>query len=272
MLLIGDARSRLTEVPSASVQTVVTSPPYWGLRDYGTDGQIGLEDDPADYVDAIVAVFREVRRVLKDDGTVWLNLGDSYAGGGRGGQSAEKRSEGWQPTYALPDHIPKGFKNKDLIGIPWRVAIALQTDGWHLRQDLIWEKPNAMPEPVTDRCTKAHEYLFLLSKNFRYKFNHEVMLEPADNGGTRNRRSVWTIPTERSSHAHFAVMPEALCEPCVLAGSAAGDTVLDPFLGSGTTAVVAQRLHRQWIGCELNTDYAELAQHRISTGSLTLPF
>jgi DNA modification methylase len=293
-ILVGDVRQRLQELPDGSVQCVVTSPPYWGLRDYGHDGQIGLEQTPDDYVAEMVAVFRQVRRVLADDGTLWLNLGDSYAGGGRGGQSEAKRSENWQPTYSLHGHVPNGLKAKDLVGIPWRVAFALQADGWWLRQDIIWAKPNPMPESVTDRCTKAHEYVFLLTKSAQYFYDADAVAEPSMNlgmtdirfggnkygdsddpkhatksgnkytdSGTRNRRSVWTVPTKPYSGAHFAVMPMALVEPCILAGSERLDTVLDPFCGSGTVGVVALRNQRKFIGIELNAEYADLADRRI---------
>jgi DNA modification methylase len=299
-VLIGDVRQRLSELPDASVQTCITSPPYWGLRDYGQDGQFGLEQTPEAYVEQMVNVFREVRRVLKDDGTLWLNLGDSYAGSGRGGQSKEKRSTNWQPEYGLQSHTPNGLKPKDLVGIPFRVAFALQADGWWLRQDIIWHKPNPMPESVTDRCTKAHEYLFLLTKSNRYYFDNESIKEDSKwssdsragsgrltyegkrqgESGTgqeafvtitdkRNKRSVWTITTKPFKGAHFAVMPEALVEPCVLAGSREGDTVLDPFTGSGTVAVVAMRYGRNFIGTELNPEYGEIARNRIeSQGTL----
>jgi DNA modification methylase len=293
-ILVGDVRKQLATIPDGTVQCCVTSPPYWGLRDYGHDGQLGLETTPEQYVENMVKVFREVRRVLADDGVLWLNLGDSYAGGGRGGQSAEKRSANWQPEYALKGHVPEGIKPKDLVGIPWRVAFALQTDGWWLRQDIIWHKPNPMPESVTDRCTKAHEYVFMLTKSARYYFNHNTIKEEAKtpptsrdkhgegyqadypNGdrfsageriwgadGKRNRRSVWTIPTKPFKGAHFAVMPEALCEPPILATSQPNDLVLDPFTGSGTVAVVALRNNRNFIGCELNHEYATIAQKRI---------
>jgi DNA modification methylase len=246
-------------------QTCVTSPPYFGLRDYGHEGQIGLEQTPEQYIAAMVEVFRCVRDVLADDGTLWLNLGDSYGPG------------------------------KQLLGVPWRVALALQADGWVLRQDIIWHKPNPMPESVRDRCTKAHEYLFLLSKSDRYFFDSEAMKEPAayppgtredvKKGGFkskyagdvarigdesfrairefRNKRSVWSVPTRPYKGAHFATFPPALIEPCILAGSRPGDVVLDPFMGSGTTAAVALQHGRQYIGCELNQDYGALQAERI---------
>jgi DNA modification methylase len=263
-ILVGDVRERLRVVADGSVRCVVTSPPYWGLRDYGHDGQIGLEQSPDEYVCEMVQVFREVRRVLADDGTVWLNLGDSYNGsGGAGGDYSEGGLKEGQPKY--PGRNVQSLKPKDLVGIPWRVAFALQADGWYLRQDIIWHKPNPMPESVADRCAKAHEYVFLLSKSPRYHYDADSMQEQASNREeTRNRRSVWSITTKPFRGAHFAVMPEALVEPCVLAGSAPGDLVLDPFTGSGTVAVVALRHDRNFIGCELNADYAAIAHERIT--------
>ena len=324
-LIRSDVRSGLPKIESGSVSTVVTSPPYFGLRDYGTakwlsghadcdhkpcvaprrarpksglhsvgyvdacqqpayksicakcgarrkDQQIGMEPSPEEYVDAMVEVFREVRRVLRDDGTLWLNLGDSYG----------RRSTGLKP--------------KDLIGIPWRVAFALQADGWYLRQDIIWAKPNPMPESVRDRCTKAHEYLFLLSKTPKYLYDSEAIKEPTshsaeakfDNGldghcggrrtfgstrkfagdpRKRNRRSVWTITPKPYREAHFAVMPEALVEPCLLAGSRPGDLILDPFAGSGTVGAVAVRNQRRFVGIDLNPQYIKLAQKRIAAAA-----
>jgi DNA modification methylase len=271
-VLCGDVRERLAELPAGSARCCVTSPPYWGLRDYGMSGQLGLESTPDAYCAAMVDVFREVRRVLADDGTLWLNMGDT-------------------------------FSEKQLQGIPWRVAFALQADGWCLRSDIIWSKPNPMPESVTDRPTKAHEYVFLLSKNDQYYYNATAIQEQgkdwstggpgvgiketrhygAGNGGngglkkiaaryggddpptTRNKRSVWTINTQVYQGAHFATFPEALIEPCILAGSALGDTVLDPFTGSGTTGAVAVRHQRNFVGCELNPAYVELARTRIDS-------
>ena len=283
MILVGDVRERLAEVESGSVQTCITSPPYWGLRDYGTTGQIGQESHVDDYVDSLRSVFTEVHRVLNPDGTLWLNLGDRYDG-------------------------------KDLVGTPWRVAFALQAEGWYLRADIIWHKPNPMPESVRDRPTKSHEYLFLFSKAPRYFYDHEAIKEPAewarwgkqttpkyegtdtktgwmkpqtaaelrrktsvhrsgipggrsleaDPSGFKNKRDVWTIPTRGYKGAHFAVMPEKLVEPCVLAGSREGDVVLDPFAGSGTVLVVAQRLGRRFVGVELNPDYVGLIEERLA--------
>jgi DNA modification methylase len=291
-ILIGDAIKRLRELPDGSVRTCVTSPPYWGLRDYGNDGQLGLEPTPQEFVENLCRVFDEVRRVLADDGTLWVNLGDSYAGSGKGGQSAAKRSENWQPEYANKGVVPEGLKPKDLVGIPWRFAFAMQDRGWYLRQDIIWAKPNPMPESVTDRCTKSHEYIFLLTKNPRYYFDHEaIKTDVKADWGTRdrsewkygkegtglqphtgmtknytkaNKRSVWQVNTSRYKDAHFATYPPALIEPCILAGSAEGDTVLDPFSGSGTTGEVALNLGRNYVGIELNPDYARLSEKRIT--------
>ena len=285
----GDCRETMRRwaADGVRVQTCVTSPPYFGLRDYGVDGQIGQEQTPEAYVAEMVEVFRCVRDVLADDGTLWLNLGDSYASGGRKTRDADEKlaQRGMNTRPADPD----GIKPKDLIGIPWRVAFALQADGWYLRQDIIWHKPNPMPESVRDRCTKAHEYIFLLSKTDRYYFDHAAMKEPetcgrkrgpalhrdqvSTNGnsglarresdGMRNKRSVWTVATKPYRGAHFATFPPALIEPCILAGSRPGDIVLDPFMGSGTTAQVAIQHGRQYLGCELNPEYGPLQQERI---------
>lgn len=284
-----------------SAHTCVTSPPYFGLRDYGHEGQIGLEDTPDAYVGRLVEVFREVRRVLRDDGTVWMNLGDSYAA--NRGYQVEQTKGG--PKHGIAQAVsgrPQsaadyGLKPKDLIGIPWRVAFALQADGWYLRQDIIWHKPNPMPESVRDRCTKAHEYVFLLSKSPRYYFDHEAIKEPAAKssiarlsqatldqqagsarvpgktngnmkavgGDMRNKRSVWTVTTKPFKGAHFATFPPDLIEPCILAGCPPGGVVLDPFGGSGTTAGVAIKHGRNAVLCELNPEYAALIPDRIAT-------
>jgi len=270
----GDCRKVLAELPAESIQCVVTSPPYWGLRDYGTDGQLGLEQTPDEYVANMVEVFHAVRRVLRKDGTVWLNLGDSYAGSGKG-------------------QMGDGIKPKDLVGIPWRVAFALQADGWYLRSDIIWSKPNPMPESVTDRPTKAHEYIFLLTKSPHYYYDADAIREPAHDWGGRdrsnnkthsgltglsphsgltrassgeegrNKRSVWEITTQSYPEAHFATFPEALVKPCILAGTKEQDTVLDPFAGSGTVMQVAQEFGRNSIGVELNDEYIDLAVKRL---------
>ncbi len=292
-LRCGDCLDEIKKLPDRSVQCCVTSPPYFGLRDYGVDGQIGLEATPDEYVARMVAVFREVRRVLNDDGTLWLNLGDSYNAGRNGGHAGGKKQASLERHNGIERsgaNVPD-LKPKDLIGIPWRVAFALQSDGWWLRQDIIWHKPNPMPESVTDRCTKSHEYLFLLAKSERYHYDADAikeisvkgnanseftkgktaiyMLNRASNAersddGKRNRRSVWTVATKPCAEAHFAVMPEALVEPCVLAGSRPGDTVLDPFNGSGTTGIVAVRHGRHYVGIDLNRDYLKISERRLS--------
>jgi DNA modification methylase len=298
----GDCRDTMRRWASegVKVQTCVTSPPYFGLRDYGHEGQIGLEQTPEEYIAAMVEVFRCVRDVLADDGTLWLNIGDSYArplakgGSGPSGKNREWYGENYGNAGGAG--VPGGCKPKDLIGIPWMLAFALRADGWYLRQDIIWHKPNPMPESVRDRCTKAHEYIFLLSKSEKYFFDSEAMKEkgviPAGTkaakgsaerqgqkgvnsrppeykiyDGTRNRRSVWTVNTKPYKGAHFATFPTALIEPCVLAGSRPNDIVLDPFMGSGTTAQVAIQHGRQYLGCELNEDYSQLQQERINKQS-----
>lgn len=325
----GDVREVLSCLPDESVQCCVTSPPYFGLRDYGMDEQLGLETNPHEYVASMVAVFAALRRVLRDDGTLWLNLGDSYArnGGTPGGGNRELLH--MNNTQRRMTSVPRGcdLKAKDLVGIPWHVAFALRADGWYLRSDIIWSKPNPMPESITDRPTKAHEYMFLFAKSSKYYYDHEAVKEPyapgslerylypfggskneeladtprgktrmvgmreykgqatkdydgagAQNpsdtkrrimesmaaGGGRNRRTVWTIPTQPYRGAHFATFPEKLVEPCILAGSKPGDLVLDPFAGSGTTGAVACRLGREFVGIELNPDYIALAEDRIT--------
>ena len=350
-ILTGDVRSMLQTLPDQSVQCCVTSPPYWGLRDYGTaswdggdaacdhvemaigmsdkntlgpdrylpptnaanvgrsrqfkqkcghcgarriDSQIGLEPTPAAFVDQLVAVFREVKRVLKDDGVIWINLGDTYAAN-RGYQVPDSEWQDVGNSQGMKaDDI--GLKPKDLVGVPWRVAFALQADGWYLRSDVIWAKPNPMPESVTDRPTKAHEYIFLLSKSERYYYDADAIAEPSSEVGTvntfgnknaaarnvdeltgnmrpgvryetkptRNCRSVWEITTQSYPEAHFATFPEAIPERCIKAGSKVGDTVLDPFCGAGTTGLVADRLERNFIGIELNPAYVTLARKRIN--------
>lgn len=360
-ILTGDVRERLADIPAGTARTCVTSPPYWGLRDYGTgtwaggdpacehiagyhhreqpnrptqdgvfrhtsvpqpvafrdvcehcgavreDQQIGLESTPEEYVSAIVDVFREVRRVIADDGTLWLNLGDSYAHrasgrDGRGRDSLDRPLEQRQP-FVGARHAPRppGFKSKDLIGIPWMVAFALRADGWYLRSDVIWHKPNPMPESITDRPSSAHEHVFLFAKSPRYFYDADAVREPhtmkpqrrpsgrpaddipranqptqtwstaqRDDVGVdgdprgRNARNVWTVPTQPYAGAHFATFPPKLIEPCILAGSAEGDTVLDPFTGSGTTAMVALRHGRAFVGTELNPQYVDLARERIN--------
>jgi len=288
-------------------QTCVTSPPYYGLRDYGHDGQIGLEETPEEYIKAMVEVFRCVWDVLEDNGTLWLNIGDSYARNGGGVESkmntVHKMGVGQKATYLAGgmqsiNKVPEGLKSKDLIGIPWMLAFALRADGWYLRQDIIWHKPNPMPESVQDRCTKAHEYIFLMSKSQKYYYDHESIKDPVkQDWGTRdrsdgkyhnegsglqphsgleksyempNKRSVWTVNTKPYAGAHFAVFPQDLIEPCIMAGAPIGGVVLDPFMGSGTTAQVAQHLNRQYLGCELNPEYKSLQDKRLRQMSLVL--
>ena len=269
-ILTGDSRVMLATLPDSSVQCCVTSPPYFGLRDYGNDGQIGLEATPDAYVAELVAVFREVRRVLKDDGTLWLNLGDSYARTGgtdrkvsETAQVGSTRNTLLQIQNRTTTAAQFGAKEKDLLGIPWRVAFALQSDGWYLRSDIIWHKPNPMPESVTDRPTKAHEYVFLLSKSARYFYDAEAIAEQAELN-TRNARTVWSITTKPFKGAHFATMPAELAERCIKAGSAVGDMVLDPFGGAGTTGLVADQLGRDATLIELNPTYAAMARARIA--------
>jgi len=261
-ILLGDAQHVLARLPRESVQCVVTSPPYWGLRDYAVEGQIGLEETLPQFLNRLVAIFREVHRVLKPDGTLWLNIGDGYTSGNRGWRAPDKKN----PARAMsvrPD-TPDGLKPKDLLGIPWRLAFALQDDGWYLRTDIVWNKPNAMPESVKDRPTRSHEYIFMFSKSERYYYDHETVKEDRDDGkGKRNRRSVWDVNTEPFKEAHFATFPPKLIEPCILAGSRAGDYVLDPFFGSGTVGVVCERLHRNYVGIELHPEYIRIATQRL---------
>jgi len=325
-LLNGDVMEVLKELPELSIQCCVTSPPYWGLRDYGVEGQLGLEKTPEEYVAKMVEVFREVKRVLKADGTLWLNLGDSYAGSGKGRNGDGHHSQGthWKQStnrgavngVIRSNQETPELKPKDLVGIPWRVAFALQADGWYLRSDIIWAKPNPMPESVTDRPTKSHEYLFLMSKSERYYYDADAIKESAGgwNGSefhtgktaehqlgrasknrthkgvseyersdseehrtkagllkvsdvayqSRNKRSVWTVATEPYREAHFATFPTKLIEPCILAGSREGDTVLDCFAGASTTLLVAKRLNRKATGVELNPAYCEMGATRLS--------
>lgn len=314
----GDARAVLETWPDAFVNTCVTSPPYWGLRDYGVEGQIGLEKTPEEYIAKMVDIFREVRRILRNDGTLWINIGDSYASGGRFGhgnkvgykQASNRGSSGSDDPMRRKD--PSWLKPKDLVGIPWMLAFTMRLDGWFLRQDIIWSKPNPMPESMTDRCTKSHEYIFLMAKSERYYFDQEAIKEPAIfqpdhtvpanwakegsdhsavsysrrmykgalkgsfNGKTgdrafraiqpmRNKRSVWTISTNPFPEAHFATFPPDLIAPCVLAGSPQNGIVLDPFMGAGTTALVAAKYSRQFLGIELNPEYIRIAENRIAS-------
>ncbi|MEO8529435.1 MAG: site-specific DNA-methyltransferase [Pseudolysinimonas sp.] len=259
-LILGDSHVVLRAMPSNIVQTVVTSPPYWSLRDYGMDGQVGLEASVFDFIDTLAELFDEVQRVLRDDGTLWLNIGDSYTSGGRTWRAPDKKNVA--RAMSTRPETPDGLKSKDLIGVPWRLAFALQERGWYLRSEIIWNKPNAQPESVRDRPTRSHETVFLLTKSEHYKYDVDAMHGPND----RRLRTVWDVPTQRVGEAsgHFATFPQGLVEPCVAIGSEAGDLVMDPFLGSGTTALVAGSLHRRFAGIELNPEYFEMARARLA--------
>jgi DNA modification methylase len=293
-ILFGDCRKTLPTITSKA-RMCVTSPPYYGLRDYGgEDSQIGQEQSPEEYVQELVKTFRYVRDVLTDDGTLWLNIGDSYynyrSDGNYPQQTVSKTRQDLPMNTPVRGNKLEGLKSKDLIGIPWMLAFALRADGWYLRQDIIWHKPNPMPESVKDRCTKAHEYIFLMSKNKNYYYDNEAIKEPAKDWGTRdrsngkyhnpgtglsphsgltksydkrNKRSVWSVNKKPYKGAHFATYPRELIVPCILAGSQRGDLVLDPFMGSGTTAMVAKELGRNYIGCELHEDYSNLIDKRL---------
>lgn len=306
----GDSLEVLRNMPDQSVNCCVTSPPYWGLRDYGKKKQLGLEETPDDYVLKMVRVLSEVKRVMKVDGTLWLNLGDTYAAS-RSYQVVDNmhKDVGNKIGHKIPDRL----KQKDLVGISWRVAFALQADDWYLRQDIIWNKPNGMPESVKDRCTKSHEYIFLLSKSAKYFYDHNTIKEPAhydgrkdcilkgapkynkpiipgrkkqtmaanphnrwkwkDGKAVRNKRSVWTVPTKPFKGAHFATFPEKLIEPCILAGCPTDGTVIDIFNGAGTTWKVCEKYNRKYIGIELNPEYCEITKKRIekATAQMRLP-
>jgi len=308
-VICGDCLTVLKTIPDESIDCCITSPPYWGLRDYGVDGQLGLEKTPEEYVEKLVQIFREVRRVLKKKGTLWVVLGDSYAGSnqGHGTKELSKKQASnigtqWMTGKTLP-RLPNGLKPKDLAGIPWRTAFALQADGWYLRQDIIWSKANPMPESIKDRCTKSHEYVFLLAKSQKYYFDSKAIREENSKKWTaswgdfkrkkivagqinnektkgefdnryrkngRNKRSVWTITTKPFNGAHFAVFPPDLIEPMVKAGCPKDGIVLDPFIGSGTTGLVAKKLGRNYIGIELNPEYCEMAKKRIEESLLPL--
>lgn len=259
LIIESDAILALQKLSSNSVQCIVTSPPYWGLRDYGIDGQIGLEETLQQYINKLVSIFSEARRVLKDSGVFWLNIGDGYTSGNRRYRAPDKKN----PARAMsirPD-TPDGLKSKDLLGIPWRLALALQEDGWFLRSDIIWNKPNAMPESVKDRPTRSHEYVFMLTKKEKYYYDNQAIRE---NG--RNKRTVWNINTVPFSEAHFATFPPSLIEPCILATTKEDDFVLDPFLGSGTVGLVCQAHGRKFVGIELNDKYIEIARKRLGVG------
>jgi site-specific DNA-methyltransferase (adenine-specific) len=265
-LIEGDAIASLKELETGCVRTCITSPPYFGLRDYGVDGQIGMERTLGEYIRRLRNVFREVRRVLSDDGTLWVNIGDGY----NGVNGYARANNGWYRTGrdgALKNTnggMVRGLKAKNLLGIPWLLAFALRADGWYLRSDIIWSKPNAQPENIKDRPIKSHEYIFLLSKSQKYYYDNEAIKVPAKPPyGKKNIRSVWDVPVKSNKQAHFAVFPEKLIEPCVLAGSAPGDFVLDPFCGSGTTGVMAVRHNRLFIGCDINESYVKMSEGNI---------
>ncbi len=261
-IVCGDVRDKLSTLPNDTFHCCVTSPPYWGMRDYGYKGQIGAEDSMEDYIVDLVSCFREVRRVLRPDGTFWLNVANTYTSGGRGWRDKDAKNQGRAMSYR-PD-TPEGLKPKDLIGVAWMLAMALQRDGWYLRSDIIWYKPNCQPESVKDRVTVAHEYLFMFSKSEDYFFDQEAIKEPtADGKGRKNKRTVWSINTEPCKEAHFAVFPRALVRPCILAGSPVGGLVLDPFFGSGTVGIVAIETGRRCVGIEVKPDYVNIAKQRL---------
>jgi site-specific DNA-methyltransferase (cytosine-N4-specific) len=257
-LICGDTETVLSQLPDAIFQSCVTSPPYWSLRDYSIPGQIGLEDSVYAYIEHLVKVFSQVRRVLKDDGTLWLNIGDSYTSGGRTWRATDKKNPVRAMSVRPP--TPEGLKPKDLIGVPWLLAFALQEEGWYLRADIIWNKPNCQPESVKDRPTRSHEYIFLFSKSEHYRYDADAVRGP--NG--RNIRTVWDIHTRPYPEAHFATFPPALVEPCIKLGSSSGEFILDPFIGSGTTGLVALKLNRRFVGIELNPTYLQIAENRLN--------
>jgi DNA modification methylase len=257
-LICGDTESVLSKLPSGIFQSCVTSPPYWSLRDYSIPGQIGLEDSVFAYIKHLANVFSQVRRVLKDDGTLWLNVGDSYTSGGRTWRATDKKNPVRAMNVRPP--TPEGLKPKDLIGVPWLLAFALQQEGWYLRADIVWNKPNCQPESVKDRPTRCHEYIFLFSKSEHYRYDAAAVRGP--NG--RNVRTVWDVHTRPYPEAHFATFPPALVEPCVKLGSSPAELILDPFIGSGTTGLVALKLNRRFVGIELNPSYLQIAEHRLN--------
>jgi len=261
-IIVGDAWHSIQQFSDRTFRCCVTSPPYWGLRDYGIPGQIGAEQTLDQYIANLKEVLQKVKRALRDDGTLWLNIGDSYTSGNRTWRDADKKNPARGMDYRAP--TPEGLKPKDLIGVPWRIAFALQADGWYLRSDIIWYKPNCQPESVKDRPTRAHEYLFLFSKSEDYFYDHKAIVETTKSGkGTRNRRTVWSINTEPFADAHFATFPPSLIEPAILAGTEPNDIVLDPFFGSGTVGEVCLRLNRRFVGIELKPEYAEIAAKRL---------
>jgi site-specific DNA-methyltransferase (cytosine-N4-specific) len=262
LIIHGDTRNIIENLPDSFYSCCVTSPPYWGKRDYGYNGQIGAEQNLNDYIDHLVRIFRTMRDKLKDDGTFWLNIGDSFTSGNRTWRAEDKKNPARGMSYRPA--TPQGLKPKDLIGIPWRLALALQSDGWYLRSDIIWYKPNCQPESVKDRPTQSHEYIFLFSKSEDYYYDYESIKEPsAEKGKTRNRRSVWQVNTEPFQEAHFATFPEELIKPIIVASSKQDEFILDPFFGSGTVGVVCNKLNRKFHGIELKQEYLEIAERRI---------
>lgn len=261
-IFLGNCLKVLEGFEDNTFQCCITSPPYWGLRDYGIEGQIGAEMDVNEYIQNLVSIFREVRRVLKDDGTFWLNIGDSYTSGGRTWRQEDKKNKARGMSYRAP--TPEGLKPKDLVGVPWRLAFALQQDGWYLRSDIIWNKPNNQPESVKDRPTRCHEYVFLLTKNEKYYYNYEAVKEDSMNGGCKkNRRTIWNINTEPYPEAHFAVFPHNLVRVCLDAGSKDKSIILDPFFGSGTVGSVCIERNLKFVGIELKEEYIQLALKRL---------
>ena len=260
-VLHGDTRELIKSIPDNTFQCAVTSPPYWGVRDYGVENQIGAEPDINDYIKDLVDVFREVRRVLKPDGVFWLNIGNTYTSGGRKWRQKDDKNKGRAMSYRPP--TPEGLKKKDLIGVAWMLAMACQLDGWYLRNDIIWYKPNCQPESVKDRLTVSHEYLFMMTKSERYSFHQDAIKLPSLNGaGSKNRRTVWEINTEPCPEAHFAVFPRGLVRPCILAGSQEDDIVFDPFYGAGTVGIVSKELGRRCVGIELKKEFIDIANKR----------
>ncbi|HEX7324492.1 MAG TPA: site-specific DNA-methyltransferase [Rhodanobacteraceae bacterium] len=259
VLVQGDVLAVMTAMPPGCVQTVVTSPPYWSLRDYGVVGQVGLNETVYAYIDTLADLFDQVHRVLRADGTLWVNIGDSYTSGNRTWRAPDKKNPARAMSMRPP--TPEGLKDKDLIGVPWRLAFALQERGWYLRSEIVWRKPNAQPESVRDRPTRDHEQVFLFSKSERYKYDVDAVQGP--NG--RRLRTVWDIPTHamRAASGHFATFPPELVERCLRITSTHGDLVLDPFLGSGTTALVAGSLGRRFLGVELHPDYMRMSRTRL---------
>jgi len=263
VVLHGDTREIIHRLPDNSFQCVVTSPPYWGVRDYGVQRQIGAEAELDAYLDTLVDVFREVRRVLKPEGTFWLNIGNTYTSGGRKWRQEDNKNKGRAMSYR--PQTPPGLKKKDLIGVAWLLALKCQRDGWYLRNDVIWYKPNCQPESVKDRFTVAHEYLFLFSKSEHYYFDQEAIKErTSDGNGLKNKRTVWSINTEPCPDAHFAVFPKGLIRPCILAGSRPNDVILDPFYGAGTVGIISKELNRRCVGIELKEEYIDIADKRTS--------